>query len=108
MAFSYDKLWKLLIDRKMTKENFRILIKASPTTIAAMGKGEGISPKVLDRICTAFHCQPGDIMEHVPNINTAETKPFSEHAEPAKPFSESNEPVRSFSERSEESSLSTN
>lgn len=67
MAFSYDKLWKLLIDKKMTKENFRILIKASPTTIAAMGKGEGISPKVLDRICTAFNCQPGDIMEHIPN-----------------------------------------
>ena len=67
MAFSYDKLWKLLIDKKMTKEKFRILIKASPTTIAAMGKGEGISPKVLDRICTAFECQPGDIMEHIPN-----------------------------------------
>ena len=70
MAFSYDKLWKLLIDKKMTKENFRILIKASPTTIAAMGKGEGISPKVLDRICTAFNCQPGDIMEHVPNTSS--------------------------------------
>lgn len=70
MAFSYDKLWKLLIDKKMTKENFRILIKASSTTIAAMGKGEGISPKVLDRICTAFNCQPGDIMEHVPNTSS--------------------------------------
>ena len=67
MAFSYDKLWKLLIDKKMTKENFRLLIKASPTTIAAMGKGEGISPKVLERICMAFDCQPGDIMEYVPN-----------------------------------------
>lgn len=67
MAFSYDKLWKLLIDKKMTKENFRVIIKASPTTIAAMGKGEGISPKVLDRICTAFDCQPGDIMEHIPS-----------------------------------------
>ncbi len=66
MAFSYDKLWKLLIDKKMTKETFRISVKVSPTTIAAMGKGQGISPKVLDRICTSFHCQPGDIMEHVP------------------------------------------
>jgi len=65
MAFSYDKLWKLLIDKKMTKENFRLLIKASPTTIAAMGKGEGISPKVLERICVTFDCQPGDIMEYV-------------------------------------------
>lgn len=72
MAFSYDKLWKLLIDKKMTKENFRILIKASPTTIAAMGKGEGISSKVLERICIAFKCQPGDIMEYV--FNKADLK----------------------------------
>ena len=69
MAFSYDKLWKLLIDKKM-KEKFRILIKASPTTIAAMGKGDGISPKVLERICMAFDCQPGDIMEYIPNHTT--------------------------------------
>lgn len=69
MAFSYDKLWKLLIDKKMTKENFRLLIKASPTTIAAMGRGEGISPKVLERICKAFGCQPGDIMEYIKESN---------------------------------------
>ena len=51
----------------MTKENFRVILNASPTTIAAMGKGKGISLKVLDRICTAFDCQPGDIMEHIPS-----------------------------------------
>lgn len=72
MAFSYDKLWKLLIDKKMTKEKFRILIKASPTTIAAMGKGEGISPKVLARICKSFNCQPGDIMEYIPDTEETE------------------------------------
>lgn len=73
MSFSYDKLWKILIDKKMTKEAFRKLIKASPTTIAAMGRGEGISPKVLERICIAFNCQPGDIMEYIPQPN--ETDP---------------------------------
>lgn len=65
MAFSYDKLWKILIDKKMTKEAFRVAIKASPTTIAAMGKGDGISPKVLERICKAMNCQPGDVMEYI-------------------------------------------
>jgi DNA-binding Xre family transcriptional regulator len=39
----------------------------SPTTIAAMGKGDGISPKVLERICAALDCQPGDIMEYLPD-----------------------------------------
>ncbi len=79
MAFSYDKLWKLLIDKKMTKENFRLLIKASPTTIAAMGKGEGISPKVLERICVAFDCQPGEIMEYVPNNPERKCYPCQHH-----------------------------
>lgn len=65
MPFTYNKLWKILIDKNMTKEDFRKLIKASPTTIAAMGKGEGISPKVLERICKALECQPGDIMEYL-------------------------------------------
>ena len=66
VAFSYDKLWKLLIDRKMNKEQFRLLAKLSPTTVAAMGRGEGISPKVLERICTNLCVQPGDIMEFIP------------------------------------------
>jgi DNA-binding Xre family transcriptional regulator len=65
MAFTYNKLWKMLIDKKMTKEALRLSAKLSPTTLAAMGKGEGISPKVLGRICAALGVQPGDIMEYV-------------------------------------------
>ncbi len=63
MSFSYNRLWKILIDRGMTKEQLRLSAKLSPTTIAAMGKGEGISPKVLERICKTLNMQPGDIME---------------------------------------------
>lgn len=70
MSFSYNKLWKILIDKKMTKEQFRLQAKLSPTTIAAMGKGEGISPKVLERICVTLDCQPGDIMEIVSSIES--------------------------------------
>ena len=66
MPFSYNKLWKMLIDRGMTKEQFRNKAKLSPTTVAAMGKGEGISPKVLERICSALEIQPGDLMEYIP------------------------------------------
>jgi DNA-binding Xre family transcriptional regulator len=72
MAFSYNRLWKVLIDRGMKKEQLRILAQMSPTTIAAMGKGEGVSPKVLERICAALSCQPGDIMEYVPESDNAE------------------------------------
>ncbi len=66
MPYSYNRLWKILIDRSMTKEQLRTAAQMSPTTIAAMGRGEGISPKVLERICKTLCCQPGDIMEYVP------------------------------------------
>jgi DNA-binding Xre family transcriptional regulator len=66
-VFSYKRLWKILIDRGMTKEQFRILLGASSSTIAAMGKGVGVAPRVLERICDVLGCQPGDIMEYIPD-----------------------------------------
>lgn len=67
--FSYNKLWKKLIDKNMTKEQLRQKIGASPNTIAAMGKGEGISFKTLAAICEEMNCQPGDIIEYIPTKN---------------------------------------
>lgn len=64
MGFSYDRLWKLLIDKKMTKEEMRKALKISPATIAKMGKGENVSMDVLDRICTYFECKIEDVVEH--------------------------------------------
>lgn len=61
--FSYNKLWKLLIDRGMTKEQLRVAAKMSPTTISAMGKGEVISGKTLEKICEVLNVEPNDIME---------------------------------------------
>ena len=49
--FSFKKLWHKLLDLGMTKEQFRTAVGLSPTTIAAMGKGVGLTPKVLARIC---------------------------------------------------------
>ncbi len=72
--FSFNKLWKLLIDLGMNKEQFRQKIGLSPSTVASMGKGEGVSPKVLARICETLHCQPGDIMEYVPGTAEASEK----------------------------------
>jgi len=66
MAFSYDPLWKLLIDKKMTKEDLRNRIETSPTTIAKMGRGENISFEVLDRICNTLECKVEDVIEHIP------------------------------------------
>jgi putative transcriptional regulator len=65
MGFSYDPLWKLLIDKKMTKEELRTKIGTSPATIAKMGKGENVSLDVIDRICNLFKCQIEDVIEHI-------------------------------------------
>lgn len=61
--FSYNKLWKLLIDKGMTKEDIRLAAKLSPNTISAMGRGEVISGKMLERICEVLSVTPDEIME---------------------------------------------
>lgn len=66
MSFSYDPLWKLLIDKKMTKEDLRLKIETSPTTIAKMGKNEKVSLEIIDRICNTLDCRVEDVIEHIP------------------------------------------
>lgn len=66
MPFNYNKLWHLLIEKKMTKEQLRLKINASPATISKMGKDEAIHLNVIDRICAVLQCTPNDIIEYVP------------------------------------------
>lgn len=63
MRFSYDKLWKLLIDKKMIKKDLASEAKISPTTMATMGKGGAVSLETLGRICIVLDCNIGDIVE---------------------------------------------
>ena len=63
MTVSYNKLWKLLIDRKMKKKDLRELAGISPSSIAKMGRDENITTEVLVKVCTALKCDIGDIME---------------------------------------------
>lgn len=65
MAVNYNKLWKLLIDKKMNKSELREAVKTSPNTIAKLGKNEPVSLDVLIRICKVLGCDIGDIMEIV-------------------------------------------
>ena len=63
MVISYNKLWKLLIDRKMTKTDLRHLTGISTASIAKLGKGDNITTDVLVKICIALNCDVSDIME---------------------------------------------
>lgn len=65
MATSYNKLWKLLIDKGMRKKDLQIAAGISSGVITKMGKGEAVTTTVLARICKALDCNIGDIMEFV-------------------------------------------
>ncbi len=67
MRVSYNKLWKMLIDKKMNKSDLREMTKMGPNTMAKLGKDETISMDVLMRICEALNCDVGDIMEILPD-----------------------------------------
>ncbi len=63
MKVSYNKLWKMLIDKKMTKTGLRDAVNMSSNTLAKMGKEETVSMDVIMRICKVLECDVGDIME---------------------------------------------
>ena len=63
MAGSYNKLWKLLIDKGMTKTDLRIRTDMSTSTLAKMSKNEVVSMDIMLRICDVLECNVGDIMD---------------------------------------------
>lgn len=66
MGIKFYKLLDLLNRKGMTKEDLRKEINVSSATMAKISKGESISLKVVASICRVLECQPGDIMEYIP------------------------------------------
>ena len=64
-VISYNKLWKLLIDKKMNRQDLRNATGISAASIAKLGKGENVTTAVLLKICDALDCDVGEIMEAV-------------------------------------------
>ncbi len=62
---SYNKLWKLLIDKNMKKYQLRQNAAISSNSLAKLGKDEFVSMEVLMKICSALECNIGDICEFV-------------------------------------------
>ena len=69
MALCYKKLWKLLIDKDMTRASLREATGIAPATISKMSRGEAIGANVLERICASMQCNIGDIVDYVPDVN---------------------------------------
>lgn len=67
MAWSYDRLWKLLIDKKLKKTSLIEVAHIHSNTLARMSKNEPISMEALGKLCTALDCRIEDIVEFVPD-----------------------------------------
>ena len=67
MAWSYDRLWKLLIDKKLKKTSLIEVAHIHSNTLARMSKNEPISMDALGKLCTTLNCRIEDIVEFVPD-----------------------------------------
>ena len=65
MKFSYNPLWKLLIDKGLNKAKLREMTGISSASIAKLGKGDNVTTDILLRICVALDCNLQDIVELV-------------------------------------------
>lgn len=62
---SYNKLWKLLIDKQMNKKDLMKATGISSSSIAKLTKGQNVTTDVLCKICEALDCDFKDIMEYI-------------------------------------------
>ena len=67
MKISYKKLWVMLAQREMSKQEFREELKIASGTMTKLNKGQEVSLSVLLRICEFFDCNIGDICDAVKN-----------------------------------------
>jgi DNA-binding Xre family transcriptional regulator len=74
MKTSYKKLFKLLIDRGIKKGELCRKADISKVTLAKMGNEETVTTETLTKICTALNCTFDDIMEMVPDVQSAENE----------------------------------
>ena len=73
MPISYDKLWKLLIDKKMNRTDLKDAPVSASKCACKMGKNEFVSMESLHKICLTLKCDVGDIMEFVDEGDTEQS-----------------------------------
>ena len=67
MAISYNKLWKLLIDRDLKKKDLQQISGVSAASITKLGRNENVNTEIIEKICLALNCDVADIMEITDN-----------------------------------------
>ena len=67
MAVSYNRLWKVLVDKKMSKADLRKTAGLAPNTMTKLRRDEPVAMTVLDKICETLNTDYGDIMQYMPD-----------------------------------------
>ena len=67
MAWSYIRLWKLLLDKDMKRIDLAAAANLTSNTLAKLGKNEEVSMETLNKICNQLDCGIEDILEHIPD-----------------------------------------
>jgi len=67
MVISYNKLWKLLVDKKMSKADLRKAAGLAPNTMTRLRRDQEVTVSVLYKICSAIDADIGEVMEFLPN-----------------------------------------
>lgn len=75
MAVSYNRLWKLLVDRKMSKADLRKASGVAPNTMTKLRRDEEVTLTVLGKICSTLNVDYGDIMEYIDERDDEEHDP---------------------------------
>lgn len=74
MAYSYNKLWKLMIDKKINKTTLRREAGITSNAMANMGKDQPVNVEVLAKICRVLDCTLDDIVDVLPDENELEAR----------------------------------
>ena len=74
MAVSYKKLWKLLIDKKISKAELRRATGISPNTMTKLNRDDEVTLTVLSKICETLNADIGDIIEYVGTSNKEDSQ----------------------------------
>lgn len=70
MSFSYNKLWKILLDNNLNKTQLRDKANITNSTLSRLSKNQNVSMDALDRICTSLKCDISEIVEYVEERET--------------------------------------
>ena len=69
MSISYNKMWKLLIDKNMKRKDLKEKAEVSQNVMARLSKNQAVTMETMEKICSVLQCDIGDVMEFIPDEN---------------------------------------